>query len=285
MFNPVQLGSNFARNAIIRYAPLAVGLMTIEHLFRSTAPAVGLKPSAMECKACLRGLERNNFSKTIYPRSRNVSHCCMRAGRPRTQVALPADGTPAHPGMQARRCGGMDLVKSPRVTLLHAGGTPAHPGGASCGRDARAPRHAGATLWGDGSCEISTCHTAPCGCDARAPRHAGATPAHPGMQARHPRTQACGRDARAPRHAGATPAHPGMRARRPRTQACRRDTRAPRHAGATPAHPDLRRRNACAPRRRFLRARRPRTQACGRNACAPRHAGATPAHPDLRRQE
>jgi hypothetical protein len=42
MFNPVQLGSNFARNAIIRYAPLAVGLMTIEHLFRSTAPAVGL---------------------------------------------------------------------------------------------------------------------------------------------------------------------------------------------------------------------------------------------------
>ncbi len=42
MFNPVQLGSNFARNAIIRYAPLAVGLMTIERLFRSTAPAVGL---------------------------------------------------------------------------------------------------------------------------------------------------------------------------------------------------------------------------------------------------
>ena len=41
-----------------RYAPLAVGLMTIEHLFRSTALAVGLKPPAMECEARLRGRER-----------------------------------------------------------------------------------------------------------------------------------------------------------------------------------------------------------------------------------
>ena len=32
------------------------GLMEIENLFRSTALAVGLKPSAMECKARLRGL-------------------------------------------------------------------------------------------------------------------------------------------------------------------------------------------------------------------------------------
>ena len=31
-------------------------MMEIENLFRSTALAVGLKPSAMECKARLRGL-------------------------------------------------------------------------------------------------------------------------------------------------------------------------------------------------------------------------------------
>jgi hypothetical protein len=41
--------------------------MEIENLFRSTALAVGLKPSAMRCEARLRGLERNNYSKTISP--------------------------------------------------------------------------------------------------------------------------------------------------------------------------------------------------------------------------
>jgi len=41
--------------------------MEIEHLFRSTALAVGLKPSAMECKARLRGLYRIISSKTISP--------------------------------------------------------------------------------------------------------------------------------------------------------------------------------------------------------------------------
>ena len=92
MFNPVQLGSNFARNAIIRYAPLAVGLMTIEHLFRSTAPAVGLmeienlfrytalavglKPSANQGKARLRGLYRIIYSKTISPRLWNAKPAC-----------------------------------------------------------------------------------------------------------------------------------------------------------------------------------------------------------------
>ena len=39
--------------------------MEIENLFRYTALAVGLKPSAMGCKARLRGLEWSNFSKTI----------------------------------------------------------------------------------------------------------------------------------------------------------------------------------------------------------------------------
>ena len=96
MFNPVQLGSNFARNAIIRYAPLAVGLMTIEHLFRSTAPAVGLmeienlfrytalavglKPSANQGKARLRGLYRIIYSKTIRPRLCEAKPACAGYG-------------------------------------------------------------------------------------------------------------------------------------------------------------------------------------------------------------
>ena len=49
---------------LIRYAPCAVGLMEIEHLIRSTARAVGLKPSAVHGEARLRGLERNDCSKT-----------------------------------------------------------------------------------------------------------------------------------------------------------------------------------------------------------------------------
>ena len=76
MFNPVQLGSNFARNAIIRYAPLAVGLMEIENLIRYTALAVGLKPSAMQGKARLRGLERIIYSKTISPRLYGAKPAC-----------------------------------------------------------------------------------------------------------------------------------------------------------------------------------------------------------------
>ena len=38
-------------------SPLAVGLMEIENLFRYTALAVGLKPSANQGKARLRGLD------------------------------------------------------------------------------------------------------------------------------------------------------------------------------------------------------------------------------------
>ena len=41
------------------------GLMEIENLFRSTALAVGLKPSASQGEARLRGLERIIYSKTI----------------------------------------------------------------------------------------------------------------------------------------------------------------------------------------------------------------------------
>jgi hypothetical protein len=39
--------------------------MEIEHLIRYTELAVGLKPSAMQDEARLRGRERNNYSKTI----------------------------------------------------------------------------------------------------------------------------------------------------------------------------------------------------------------------------
>ena len=41
---------------LIRYAPLAVGLMEIENLFRYPALAVELKPSAIQGEAPLRGL-------------------------------------------------------------------------------------------------------------------------------------------------------------------------------------------------------------------------------------
>jgi len=43
---------------LIRYAPLAVGLMEIKNINRYSPFAVGLKPSAIRGKARLRGLER-----------------------------------------------------------------------------------------------------------------------------------------------------------------------------------------------------------------------------------
>ena len=48
-------GSTSVRTAIIRYAPRAVGLMEIEKYIRSPARAVGLKPSALQGEARLRG--------------------------------------------------------------------------------------------------------------------------------------------------------------------------------------------------------------------------------------
>jgi len=41
---------------INRFSPLAVGLMVFEKLIRYAGLAVGLKPSATECEARLRGL-------------------------------------------------------------------------------------------------------------------------------------------------------------------------------------------------------------------------------------
>ena len=61
---------------LFRYTALAVGLMEIENLFRYTALAVGLKPSARQGEARLRGLWRNNYSKTISPRLWNAKPAC-----------------------------------------------------------------------------------------------------------------------------------------------------------------------------------------------------------------
>ena len=55
---------------------LAVGLMEIENVFRSTALAVGLKPSANQGEARLRGLERIIYSKTISPRLTRAKPAC-----------------------------------------------------------------------------------------------------------------------------------------------------------------------------------------------------------------
>jgi hypothetical protein len=46
----------------------AFGRVEIEHLIRYAERAVGLKPSAIECKARLRGLYQIICSKTISPR-------------------------------------------------------------------------------------------------------------------------------------------------------------------------------------------------------------------------
>jgi hypothetical protein len=65
--------------AVLRYVDLCLdfwsdpssdacgGLMEIEKYFHSAALAVGLKPSASQGKARLRGLERSHYSKTISP--------------------------------------------------------------------------------------------------------------------------------------------------------------------------------------------------------------------------
>jgi len=50
--------------------------MEIENVFRYTALAVGLKPSAMQGEARLRGLWRIMYSKTISPRLGKAKPAC-----------------------------------------------------------------------------------------------------------------------------------------------------------------------------------------------------------------
>jgi hypothetical protein len=54
----------------------AVGLMEIEHLIRYTELAVGLKPSAIQDEARLRGLYRIIYSTTISPRLYGAKPAC-----------------------------------------------------------------------------------------------------------------------------------------------------------------------------------------------------------------
>ena len=73
--------------------------MEIENLFRSTAPAVGLKPSASQDEARLRGLYRSMYSKTISPRLWNAKPACTGYGgiisqRP-SALASPGQSPPA----------------------------------------------------------------------------------------------------------------------------------------------------------------------------------------------
>ena len=65
---------------LFRSTARAVGLMEIEHLFRYPALAVGLKPSARQGEARLRGLWRNNYSKTISPRLARAKPACAGYG-------------------------------------------------------------------------------------------------------------------------------------------------------------------------------------------------------------
>jgi len=62
--------------SINRYSPLAVGLIEIENIIRYAPRAVGLKPSAIQGEARLRGLDRNNSSKTISPRLSKAKPAC-----------------------------------------------------------------------------------------------------------------------------------------------------------------------------------------------------------------
>jgi len=51
-------------------------MMVFETFIRYASLAVGLKPSAMECEARLRGLYRIIFSQTISPRLWNAKPAC-----------------------------------------------------------------------------------------------------------------------------------------------------------------------------------------------------------------
>jgi hypothetical protein len=74
-YAPLAVGLMEIENSI-RYASIAVGLMEIENLFRYPALAVGLKPSANQGKARLRGLYRIIYSKTISPRLCKAKPAC-----------------------------------------------------------------------------------------------------------------------------------------------------------------------------------------------------------------
>jgi len=63
----VREGAVRHETVLYRIALLKPGLMVFEKFLRYAGLAVGLKPSATECEARLRGLERIMYSKTIRP--------------------------------------------------------------------------------------------------------------------------------------------------------------------------------------------------------------------------
>ena len=90
--NALQIFGQFsalARTGRLRLA--SCGLMEIEHLIRYTEPAVGLKPSARQGKARLRGLYRIIYSKTISLRLWNAKPACAGYGGLCTQ--RPSDAS------------------------------------------------------------------------------------------------------------------------------------------------------------------------------------------------
>ena len=73
---------------LFRSTALAVGLMGIENLFRYPALAVGLKPSASQGEARLRGLYQIIYSKTISPRLSMAKPACASRERQRCPSRL-----------------------------------------------------------------------------------------------------------------------------------------------------------------------------------------------------
>ena len=73
---------------LFRSTALAVGLMGIENLFRYPALAVGLKPSASQGEARLRGLYQIIYSKTISPRLSMAKPACASRERQRRPSRL-----------------------------------------------------------------------------------------------------------------------------------------------------------------------------------------------------
>jgi hypothetical protein len=89
---------------------LAVGLMGIENLFRYPALAVGLKPSASQGEARLRGLYQIIYSKTISPRLSMAKSACASRERQRRPSRL----SPLH--SEARLRGLYQIIYSKTIS-------------------------------------------------------------------------------------------------------------------------------------------------------------------------
>ena len=169
----------------------ATEMMEIEHLFRSTARAVGLKPSAIEGEARLRRLERIISSKTIRPRLGKAKPAC--AGYPRQTFIR------THPSYPRRSVFSSGFQGKSRLRMHQTGsrggakawgtvGAPLGHGmpcpdlqpetGASCASRATARRRRWGAVGGT-AYRAPTCNRKPALRAPRAPRRGGA------VRARH----------------------------------------------------------------------------------------------------